>query len=342
MTFGGVETMLVHIASEQAKTQDVHIIVLNDHVDASLVARLDKRVCLHLTGRSESSRNPYYLLKFNYLLYRLKPDIVHLHYNSLLRFIFLPGINGKICATQHNVCTPINARFLHKIPHIYAISNAVKEDIFRNKNLHSELVLNGIKLELFRKKESLTATDGIFRIVQLSRLYCLQKGQHILLEAIHILIKKGVENIQLFFIGDGESEEYLRNLTHQYQLDDRVFFLGAQSQEYIFEHLCEYDLLVQPSLYEGFGLTVAEGMAAGVPVLVSENQGPLEIVDNGKYGYVFENANPQRCAEIILRIMNDPNRNKIAAKACKRVHELYNVADTAANYIKKYNEIIKQ
>ena len=53
-------------------------------------------------------------------------------------------------------------------------------------------------------------------------------------------------------------------------LEKHVRFLGNQSREYVYSHLKDYDLFVQPSRFEGFGLTVAEAMAACVPVLVTQ------------------------------------------------------------------------
>lgn len=115
--------------------------------------------------------------------------------------------------------------------------------------------------------------------------------------------------------------------------------MGAKDQSFIFEHLCDYDLYVQPSIYEGFGLTVAESMAAKVPVLVSENQGPLEIIDNGKYGYYFKNQDVEDCAskiEMFLKHKNDPS---MISSAYQRVASLYNVKNTARKYLELYETL---
>lgn len=67
-------------------------------------------------------------------------------------------------------------------------------------------------------------------------------------------------------------------------LEDHVIFEGLKEQAWIYENLCRYDLFIQPSRYEGFGLTVAEAISAKVPVLVSNIEGPLEIIDGGRLG----------------------------------------------------------
>ena len=64
-----------------------------------------------------------------------------------------------------------------------------------------------------------------------------------------------------------------------------------------------YDLLVQPSRYEGFGLTVVEGMAAGVPVLVSDIEGPMEVIDKGRHGFAFRSEDFHDCGDRMMEIM---------------------------------------
>ena len=99
-------------------------------------------------------------------------------------------------------------------------------------------------------------------------------------------------------------------------------------------------MFVQPSIYEGFGLTVAEAMAAKIPVLVSENQGPLEIIDNGKYGYYFKNGDANDCADKIINIIEQGVDKNLIEAAYNRVEENYSVTQTAINYINEYKKIV--
>lgn len=116
-----------------------------------------------------------------------------------------------------------------------------------------------------------------------------------------------------------------------------MHFLGKQTQEYIARHLCEYDLFVQPSRYEGFGLTVAEAMAAQVPVLVSAGQGPAEVICGNKYGWVFENGNIDDLACMIGHIQRHyADAFDKAQKARQYVMETYDVAVTAKKYLAAY------
>ena len=84
------------------------------------------------------------------------------------------------------------------------------------------------------------------------------------------------------FIGEGDSRTFLEKMSADLNVADRVDFLGLKDRDYIYQHLCDYDLMCHPSRFEGFGLTVAEGMVAKLPVLVATGDGPYEIIGQGK------------------------------------------------------------
>ena len=338
---GGIETMLHNIANEQvALGQKIFIIVINDIINKELRTSLDPRIKFICLKREVSSKSILPFIKLNHLLFKITPDIIHLHYSSIARFIFIPSLLHKTCVTQHDVCNKQNSKYLYKCKRIYAISNIVKSDIKKWTGLDSDVVLNGIDVYKIKHQQYSQTDTNLFQIVQVSRLMHEKKGQHILIQAVNKLIRQGYNQIRLDFIGDGESHEYLEGLVKKLDITKYVRFLGDKDQSYIYEHLCNYNLFVQPSIYEGFGLTVTEAMAAKIPVLVSENQGPLEIIDNGKYGYAFKNQSIEDCAEKIrMFIINKFDKN-IVEKAYIRVKELYNVTKTAKNYIIKYNDFI--
>ena len=76
---GGIETMLPDIVSEQAKTNEVALIIVNDWVEKSILAKVDKRVKVVLLNRHAGSKNPLPIIKLNLFLMRFRPDIIHTH-----------------------------------------------------------------------------------------------------------------------------------------------------------------------------------------------------------------------------------------------------------------------
>lgn len=87
-------------------------------------------------------------------------------------------------------------------------------------------------------------------------------------------------------IGGGELEGELRELTKLSGVEDMVEFLGFQRNP--FPYIKAADMLLSTSGYEGFSLVVCEAMALGVPVVATKTAGPMEILDNDRYGLLCE------------------------------------------------------
>ncbi|GAA3371518.1 hypothetical protein GCM10020367_22510 [Streptomyces sannanensis] len=101
--------------------------------------------------------------------------------------------------------------------------------------------------------------------------------------------------LTLTLVGEGELRAELEERTVELGIDDAVSFLGAVPPARALELMREHDLLVHPSRYETFGMTVVEAVAAGMPVLVTKCGGPQETLagvedDAGELIEVEENA----------------------------------------------------
>jgi len=333
---GGAETMLVDIINEQIITEQVSLIIFNDQINQQLLDQINKKVEVIIIGRKEKSRNPLPIFKLNWHLLQIIPEVIHCHHLSAIRLI---AYRKNLVLTIHTTGEPVE--YLGKYNKVFAISNSVKTDIELRSDIKPQLIYNGIHIEDILQKKNYNFIK--FRIVQIGRLDHDIKGQHILLEALNILVKdRDIRNIFVDFIGEGKSRVYLKKLVEEYHLNEFVNFLGICDRQYIYNHLKDYNLLIQPSLYEGFGLTIAEAMVAKVPVLVSDIDGPMEIVDNGNHGYFFKKGNPKMCAEKILTIMNDSLstnfKNKMEDSA-NFVQTNFNVKNTASMYIEYYRYI---
>lgn len=332
--------MLVDIANEQSLSEDVTLVVGNAAVDEALAAQINPRVKLLLLRRPPGSRNPWYLWKLYRMLKSISPDILHSHQDSFIRL--LTYIRRPRVLTVHNTGIRLDPK-VHRFDVVYCISEAVRRDVdARYPGIPLTIIQNGIGFSEIRTKVDYRARP--YRIVHVSRLDHRQKGQDVLLYAIREL-KGSLQSGELIvdFIGDGPSREYLQGLADELGLKASCRFLGLRPRRYIYENLHQYDLLVQPSRFEGFGLTVVEGLAAGVPVLVSDIEGPMEIIGHGLYGYYFRSEDASDCAKQILGIIglcttpNFANERKIARRYAK---DRYDVAKTAKEYLKDYSRVI--
>lgn len=333
---GGTEAMLVDIINEQSKTQNVDLFVVNNVVNKALVRTINKEVTIHYLNREPGNRNPLPILQFNYKVFKINPAVIHFHNHNAINLLKYKT-RATTCLTIHDVKIS-DSNFL-KYKKIFSISIAVYKDILERSGIKSVKVYNGIKFGNIKSTIVFDQTEK-FKIIQVSRLEHEKKGQDILIKAVRFLVKEsGFSNIELNFIGEGNSAGYLKNLVEELNIANHVNFLGVKTREFVYQELMNYQLLVQPSLYEGFGLTVVEGMAAKIPVLVSDIDGPMEIIDNGNYGYYFRCGDIKDCSDKILEIIVDLQRKGAREKIEKTYHyakKKFNIIRTAENYINNY------
>ena len=88
-------------------------------------------------------------------------------------------------------------------------------------------------------------------------------------------------------------------------------------------------------------MTVAEAMAAQIPVLVSNIEGPLEIIENGNFGFSFIMGNVEDCARQIKRIYNNQLSTDTYLNR-KHIETEYNINNTVKGYERVYSNIINK
>ncbi|MEO0135995.1 MAG: glycosyltransferase family 4 protein [candidate division WOR-3 bacterium] len=123
-----------------------------------------------------------------------------------------------------------------------------------------------------------------------------------LLYAIHLV--KNEHPVQLALVGTGDALEDLKKLAKNLKLN--VEFKGFVSEKEKYEMYQKARVVVQPSIKEGWGLTVLEAQACGTPVICARAPGLKETIIDGKTGYLYEYGNiPELAARIKELLTND-------------------------------------
>lgn len=338
---GGAELMLLDIVKAQADDGNrVSLVVINDLVDDGLRAMIPPNVDVAFIGRPKGSVNPWWLIKYNRKLWSLKPDVIHFHDDKAAGMTWRL-VKAKFVATVHD--TGLRLNYFKGMNVVCSISRAVGTDIAERYGMTSEVIPNGIDTAAIKARRADLTTAGSVSIVQVSRLEHVKKGQDLLIEAAAKLIDQGYR-ITVDFIGDGNSREYLHQLVMKHGIGQSVKFLGNKPREYVYGHLCDYDLFVQPSRNEGFGLTIAEAMAAKVPVLTSDIEGPAEVVGRGKYGSMFKSGSADDLADKIAAMINDYCKYSRSAQAevYERCVKEFDIRTTANRYLTVYQRTLKR
>ena len=336
LNVGGAERMVITLANYQAKSNQVGLCIINNLYSSKLLSELDSNIQLFLFNRKKASRNILDVFQLNWNIFKFHPDILHIHDSDAILYIPIRHLYYTIL-TIHATDLPLKGYKLYN--KTVAISKAVADNTEKRGLCKPEVIYNGILTSEIRQIKKKALDNKLnFRIVQVGRLEHNIKGQHLLLEALHQL---SASHITIDFIGDGSSYNYLKEVTRRFGLEEQVNFLGNCDVEWIYCHLCDYHLLVQPSLSEGFGLTVTEGMAAGIPILVSDLPALLELTDRGTHGYYFKHNDVDALAQVLHHIIEHYEEALLLAdKARQYVTANFDSNSIVKQYISLYNECI--
>lgn len=338
----GKENMLVDIANEQQSFgHDVAILVINKSLEQSIVNRIGSNIRLYKLNRKNGSKDLSHIFRLIYILnFRFRADVIHSHdpqLGLLLKLTsFIPvllTIHGPAFDTSH-------MKYYKKL---IAVSESVKTDVETRSKNNCEIIYNGIRITSIKQRNSNFNHNNI-RIISVGRLDHLVKGQDLLIEAAHCLVhRNGLKDVKIFIAGEGNSRKFLEESILNHNLGENVFLLGNKDREWIYKNLQSYDLFIQPSRLEGFGLTVAEAMAAKVPVIASDIEGPAEILGNGKYGMLFENNNYQDLLlkiEEAIQLYGKGEMERLAESAFQHCLINFNISRVTNEYIESYNRIL--
>lgn len=331
---GGAENLLIDILNKMCLLNDLQLIVVNNIYDTEMLGRIDKRVKIITLNRIPGSRTLLPIIKLNLELIKFKPQIVHCHNYTIPSLIF-PLPNLKLFYTIHDLNIPM--KYSSRMKCMFAISDAVKEDAERRTKHKIITIPNGIKVEDVVEKRVFNYEYPFpFKIVNVARLQHEKKGQDILINAVAKLKEEGLI-VNVDFIGNGPSYDYLQEMVNINNLNNQIRFLGLKDRNYVHKHLCEYDLMCHPARYEGFGLTVAEGMAANLPLLVSNDGGPFELIERGHLGAKFKMGDFKDCAAAIKDIMfNYSKYVSLVSDARTKVLKTYSLDAMVCKYIEEY------
>jgi glycosyltransferase involved in cell wall biosynthesis len=131
-----------------------------------------------------------------------------------------------------------------------------------------------------------------------------RKGIHALLEAFSLLRKSLNGDVNLLFVGRGPLDDFIRDWRAEHQENGRIHLAGFQTD--ISDIMKSIDALVLPSLWEGFGLVLIEAMAAGKPCVTTDVSSMPEIVLNGVTGRIVPVNNPEKLADALREIYENP------------------------------------
>ncbi|HTX43316.1 MAG TPA: glycosyltransferase family 4 protein, partial [Methanocella sp.] len=177
----------------------------------------------------------------------------------------------------------------------------------------------------FRAKFGIAPGDHV--ILCVSRIDP-RKGQEYLIKAMAEVVKKYPDATCIFigngsltkkFIGRTNRLEELEAMVAELGLTGKIRFLGKVSQEDLLKAYDACDMLVQPSINEGFGLVISEAMCFGKPVVGSNVGGIPEQIADGINGLLFKPRDHLELAGCIEALLEDPDLRSRMGEAGRKI-----------------------
>ena len=301
------------------------------------------------------------LYAFKKIKNEFKPDIIHAH-------TFLSGLPAIILGKLYKLPVVISEHvFAEK--HVYSTSLTQKvigvlrrtlarlvlneagvitvPSYFLRRYLRSigvvrriELLPNIVDTSIFHfRNYNYKNEKNIKKILYVGNIHPI-KGIFYLLYALKEISRRR-SDFMLDIIGDGPIKNECMKLVGNLNITDKVIFHGLKPREEIAKYMKECDFLVLPSLWESFGIVLAEAMACGKPVVTTLSGGQREFISKN-WGILIPSGDSAALAKAIEYMLD--HCDKFPSRKISRYVELkfsYEVVSSILNniYLKMLEEV---
>ena len=337
LSMGGEERVLLNVLRNLVELNyDVDLLITWNHKENNLFENeIPKKVNYEFLFDSYNGKNKLikeiyrirakttYLKKIEKKIKNEKYDIVIDYSSNLLKYDNF-DIKIPVFAWIHFSLTFGEKLTLEKIKKykkqykkyskIFAITCVMKEEFINKVGIDEkkvELVYNPIDLKLIEKKaenvekkyENYLKQDYF---LQVSRLTQQKQPEH-LVDIYYKLKQSGIKE-KLYFIGDGEKKEIIKQKIKEYNLENDIILLGQIENPYPFFKNAK--LFVHTAKYEGLPTVLLESLALGTPVVSYDcPTGPRDILGkNSEYGELISLNDKDMFVEKVLELMNSKEK----------------------------------
>lgn len=193
------------------------------------------------------------------------------------------------------------------------VSESTKNELVKlgipEKNVF--IIYNGIPKELKPDPLKKSATPLILLYGRVKRYKCPEFCLYAMKKVI-----AHIPDVKLVVMGTGDYLPALMRLSQKLQLHEHVEFLGYVPEDEKLKVLQSSWVMVNTSSREGWGISVIEGNACGVPIIASDSPGLRDAVVHGKTGFLVKHGDIEELAQKIILILKDKQlREKLSQNA---------------------------
>ncbi len=265
-------------------------------------------------------------------------DVIHFHWTKDIITAVLAKLlskkKPKLVQSRHMRMTRFKDDFYHRwlyknVNLIHAVTLQVKEQLERYipKEIRPKIemiylgvnipVIDEKKVQLLKEKYQL----GNGFIVGIVGRIEKGKGQYKVIEALAQLKDSDVKTIIVGSFMDDSYKKELKKYVKNLGIESKVVFTGFTKE--VNEHMKLFDVNVLATENETFGLVVIEAMANKVPMIATNKGGPLEIIDDGLDGLLFDGSSDDLAMKIKQLYDDEQLKEVLAENGYKKVKEKF-------------------
>ena len=229
-------------------------------------------------------------------------------------------------------------RLVYKKTPFAVVSNSTRDELLSwGIKSKIDLLPNAVDLARYRvlaDEKSKTPVIGY-----LGRIKKYKSVDH-LIKAMPLILER-IPSATLKIIGDGDALPELQELATSLGVQPHIEFTGHVSHEEKVRLINESWLVVNPSSKEGWGLTVIESNACGVPVVAADSPGLRDSVIHGETGTLYDYGNINHLANAVVELLQDEGKRAFFAKNAHNWAAKWNWEQSAQQAIQIIKENVR-
>lgn len=365
LAYGGTPLQIVELALHLDRARFRPYLIALSQIEAAIRERLEQSniqmECLEQANWVRVNALPA-AWKLYRSLRRLAPEIVHafLTTGNVLGAVLGTLARVPVIVSSHRDLGGFDGKWItrmnfwtdrHLATSVTANSLAVREALAQRSNAPAEtirLLYNGIDLKKIEtanrglaKRQELGLSPNALAIGVIANIR-VAKGHQYLLEAFNHIAPQVPQAYLLIcgFAGDHDLMKTLQRLAAAGGAAGRVWFMNSRND--IPEMLHALDVVVSPSLSEGFSNAILEAMAAGKPVIATRVGGSPEQIIDGVTGLLVPPQDAGAIAQALLTLLRSPGlRREMGTAAQRHVQENFSVAIMTRNHTRLYDDLLR-
>lgn len=345
LTIGGAEVLLANSLSEGGLQEDVENIILYFQGESELVDKIDTRVkVINLRYKGWQSFGSL-LLKIRRAIKTHKPDIIHTHlnpagwYTVIAKPKNIPQVHTMHISYSDDTDTGKTRLFFERIlllkskgANLITLSEILKKDLMASVEIKGKVFVlsNFIADEFFEPNPVTPVMNGVFKFVAVGNMRP-QKNYSYLLDIFRQL-KDYPVSVDVYGYGDHTTFSHIAKKEGL-----AVSFLGPVKNPK--DVYWKYNGFIMPSKFEGFGLTVYEAMASGLPLFLSDLDAFKSLIKDNAVYFSLTDAG-QAAATIKNTLSYNFDSKGIAARARMYAEETVKREMYIKNLLKIYEQVL--